>query len=388
MTDSAPTACWHVLQISDVLDEEFSTALARLVPVVAWRPQRTLVPWREASSAAPDPVHAGLWQGSFMLPRGYARFPRLARIGSSLLRQIGRATPDLSACTLLCTAPYFAPVAELWPGRVVYWLTDLIARYGSSQGIDVAALDRRMVAAADLVCPNSHRIADYLMEQAGCEPSRIVIVPNATRQQNLLPSASSRPGPLPPDVIGVTRPVAGVIGNLAGNMDWPWIEQTMLSVPAMSWIFVGPTSMPIADAAQSSARERVMRSAQAHFAGRKPYGELAQYARSFDVAVLPYLRCEPTYSGSSTRFYEHLAACRPMIATRGFAELTRMEPLLQLVDSPAEAADVLRRLLRQDFDDGQSEARWRASQHATWQVRSAAVVHALEARRPLLARIA
>ena len=35
---------------------------------------------------------------------------------------------------------------------------------------------------------------------------------------------------------------------------------------------------------------------------------LAAYARAFDVAVLPYRRVEPTYSGSSTRFYEHLAA--------------------------------------------------------------------------------
>ena len=76
--------------------------------------------------------------------------------------------------------------------------------------------------------------------------------------------------------------------------------------------------MAIEELVYSDARNRVMASPQARFVGRKPYGELASYARAFDVAILPYRLCEPTYSGSSTRFYEHLAACRPMIASKGF----------------------------------------------------------------------
>ncbi len=69
------------------------------------------------------------------------------------------------------------------------------------------------------------------------------------------------------------------------------------------------------------------------FVGLKSHGELQGYARSLDVAKLPYRKKEPAYPGSSTRFYEHLAAFRPMVATRGCAELTEKVPLLLLADT-------------------------------------------------------
>ena len=116
-----------------------------------------------------------------------------------------------------------------------------------------------------------------------------------------------------------------------------------------------------------------------HFVGPQPYGSLAAFARSFDVAILPYLRCEPTYSGSSTRFYEHLAACRPMLATRGLEELTRKPPLLRLIETPEQAAQALEELVSQHFDDGFLELRWRTSQRETWQDRARLVQSSLAA---------
>jgi hypothetical protein len=129
--------------------------------------------------------------------------------------------------------------------------------------------------------------------------------------------------------------------------------------------------MKIPEAAQSEARRRLLgRGGRIRFVGGKPYGELARYARAFDVAVMPYKKQEPTYSGSATRFYEHLAACRPMLATRGFHELLSKEPLLWLVDSGEEVATAIAALRRTGFRDGVEEIRWRASREGTWQVRA------------------
>ena len=114
--------------------------------------------------------------------------------------------------------------------------------------------------------------------------------------------------------------------------------------------------------------------------GRKPYGELQDYARALDVAVLPYRKKEPTFSGSSTRFYEHLAAGRPMVATRGFAELLEKEPLLTLVDTGAEIGDALEVLALRNFQDGQAEARWIASRTGTWEERARTMREALYSR--------
>jgi glycosyltransferase involved in cell wall biosynthesis len=165
--------------------------------------------------------------------------------------------------------------------------------------------------------------------------------------------------------------VAGVIGNLAMNMDWLFLEDAIAKTPDVSWVLVGPTDMSIPAAAQSEARSRLLgRRGRIRFTGAKPYGELARYARAFDVAVLPYRKQEPTYSGSATRFYEHLAACRPMLATRGFHELLSKEPLLRLVDSGEEASEAIGSLRRTGFRDGFEEMRWRASREGTWQVRA------------------
>ena len=181
-----------------------------------------------------------------------------------------------------------------------------------------------------------------------------------------------------PTVFDLARPIAGIIGNLAANMDWEFLRDCVARTPEFSWLFVGPTQMPVPDSAQSQARrELIGMGGRVRFIGSRPYGELQSYARAFDVAVLPYLRQEPTYSGSSTRFYEHLAACRPMIATRGFAELLGKEPLLELASDAEQAASSLRRLAAAGFRDGFEQMRWEASFEGTWERRAAAVQEAV-----------
>ncbi len=374
---------WHVLQLSDALDAEFSSALGESVPVLAWQPVRHVLPWSgaEQEHMLTDPP---LRVRQFPLLRGYSRFPISAvyDFGAVLAERIARQCETPAECPLVCTAPYFASVAERWPGPVVYWLTDLIAAYPSADADQVRRLDTYLCRSADLVCPNSYRLAEYLIEQAQCEPTKIQVIPNATRACNVLPRLPAQPAELPADLRDLPRPCAGIVGNLAGNLDWVFLEQLITKVPGFSWAFVGPTSMRIDDPVQRAAREVVMAHPAARFVGRKPYGELAAYARSFDVAVLPYLGVEPTYSGSSTRFYEHLVAGQPIVATRGFEELLRKEPLLRLVDSAEDAAAWLVELRARGFDDGLREVRWRASLSATWQHRARTMQEALVDRLP------
>ena len=395
---SSSSPLWHLLQVSDVLDTEFAAALAELVPVVAWEPQRSFFPGRIPAGKEDerlfynnslDQSEPPLRVRQLPLMRGFARKPisLIARTGPTVLARLLAQTPDPERSPLLCTAPFFAPVAERWPGPVIYWLADLIAEYPSQDRATVIRLDRRLCRAATLVCPNSERLRRYLIDHAACDPGKIHILPNATRASNLLPETPATPAPLPVTISHLTRPVAGVIGNMAGNVDWVLLERLIDLTPWLSWVFVGPVHMAIPDPVARRARSAVMAHPRTDFVGRKPYGELASYARSFDVAVLPYKQCEPTYSGSSTRFYEHLAACRPMIATRGLEELTRKVPLLSLIDTPEEAAEALDQLRTRNFDDGLAKTRWNASQDGTWQARASAIRQALAERLDSAAKV-
>ena len=379
---------WHYVQISDALDEEFVAALSRVVPVTAWRPRMlawALFPGHDHGEIPEPTTEPDLSQWSFPLQRGYARppFSWLARSGARLRARLLRRTQARPEdTTLVCSTPYHAPLAELWPGPVAYYLTDRIAAYEGADSARVKGLDRRMCAAARLVCPNSARLAHYLVGECGCDPTKLLIVPNATRATNLLLEPLLAPGDLPADAAGLERPIAGVIGNMGANLDWTLLRTMIVSAPEFHWLMVGPVGDDVVDPIERAARAEVLEMGErVRFVGKKPYGELASYARSLDVAVLPYRLREPTYSGSSTRFYEHLAATRPILSTRGFEELLHKPPLLRLFDTAEQGVDALRELHARGFNDGQIEARWRASRDGTWDRRAASMYEAIAASR-------
>ncbi len=374
---------WHILQLSDVLDFEFSTELARHSPVVLWEPSRSLLPLRPRfQESARDVPGTQLSVRSFPLVRGYARAPmsKLLRTGPVLVRRLSRHAPTPSQSVLVCTTPHFAPVAELWPGPVVYWITDLMIRYQFADAGTVLELDQRMCGAATLVCPASERIAQYLHRDARCALAKIEVLPNATRAANVLPAPLLAPDRVPGPGMPWAGPVAGVLGNLSDNMDWVFLDAVLEQTPWLHWAFVGPTRKPVEEASQGMAYDRVHRHPRTHFFGYQPYGDLHHFARAFSVAVLPYKRREPTFSGSSTRFYEHLAAGHPILATTGVAELLAKEPLLKLVRTPEQAVVALETLRANGFEDGQRHARWEASRHNTWRVRAEAMRAALARR--------
>jgi glycosyltransferase involved in cell wall biosynthesis len=377
---------WHVLDVGSTWLKEFAAALGPLVPSKFWSPEiRNFGRWEKWERVVQSP-NPELEYTRFPLQRGYARFPigDLLGIAPRLTEMLLRREPDPKSSTLICTTPFYAPVAERWPGRVVYYLTDLTAAYPGLNRRQIEALDRRMCRVADLICPNSWQTAGYLRRIAKADTKKIVVVPNATRESNLLSAPRQEPSPLPEDLADLPRPVVAVLGNLAFNMDWLFLREAVSRTRDFSWAFVGPTDMKIPDAAMRNARADLMKQGgRVRFTGPKPYGELCGYARSCDVAVLPYLMSEATFACSATRFYEHLAACRPMIATRAVEELLHKEPLLKLVDNAEQAERELRRLEARSFRDGYEETRWRASAAGTWEARAFAMVSALGKRRPV-----
>ena len=66
-----------------------------------------------------------------------------------------------------------------------------------------------------------------------------------------------------------------------------------------------------------------------------------------------------------------------MIATRGFEERARKEPLLRLIDTAAQGLKAIDELRSLDFNDGLLCLRWEASQQGTWQARAGTVQAAL-----------
>ncbi len=375
---------WHLLDVGSIWMKEFAAAVSASVPAKCWAPEIRNFGWREDWEKEIVLQDPHLRYTSFPLQRGYARFPikQWLPIKSQLLGRLLRNARNGESPTLVCSSPFYASVAERWPGRVIYYLTDLTAAYAGVNRRKIQELDRRLCRIADIVCPNSRRIGEYLRTEAACDAGKILVVPNATRASNVLREPLRLPADLPEDLADLPRPVVGVIGNLASNMDWHLLRGAIDQTPHVSWAFVGPVNMEIRETDLRAARlELMQRGGRVRFIGAKPYGALYKYARAFDVALLPYRKKEPTFSGSATRFYEHLAACRPILATPAVDELLDKEPLLNLVNSSEAVTMELERLRANRFQDHHEEARWKASRDATWEARAHLMLRAADPDR-------
>src|ERR1700733_14807263 len=184
-TSSYTTGLWHVVDTGSIWLKEFAFALGTLVPTRNWCPETRNFgmweDWQKIEQIADPPIS----MARFPLQRGYARFPvaQLFPFEETMVKRLIHQTQRAEVSTLICTSPYYAPLAERWPGRVVYYLTDLTKEYAGVNPSQVVACDRRMCSVAETVCPNSQRIAEYLRREAACDQEKITIIPNATRLQ-------------------------------------------------------------------------------------------------------------------------------------------------------------------------------------------------------------
>ena len=182
---------WHVLDVGSIWMKEFASALARIVPTMNWQPVMRRAGAFESWERREEIASPLLEVRHFPLQRGYSRFPLsvLANLGSRQSKRMVRAGEADEISPLICTTPFYAAVAERWKGPVIYYQTDLTCAYHGLDGKQIRALDSRLCRVATLVCPNSRRIAHYMVAEAGCDPAKIVIVPNATRAENVFEQA-------------------------------------------------------------------------------------------------------------------------------------------------------------------------------------------------------
>src|SRR5262249_9658485 len=151
---------WHVLDVGSVWIKEFASALASFTNTVNWAPVMSawgfMKEW-EREERLGDPV---LLIRRVPLQGGYSRFPisALTNLGKRQSKRMIRRSDFSPESPLICTTPFYAPVAESWPGPVIYYQTDLTIAYAGADAVTVRACDRRLCRVAAAVCPNSQRI--------------------------------------------------------------------------------------------------------------------------------------------------------------------------------------------------------------------------------------
>lgn len=197
-------------------------------------------------------------------------------------------------------------IAALPHGPLVYHCVDDLS---ALPGVDAAGFnqeEKRLLADCAVVFVTS------LALKAKCEPfnanthyfSNVADLDHFGRAQ--------QPGPVPADLAGIPTPRIGYVGALSDfKIDFALIHGVAQARPDWHWVVIGAERegqhSPLVDALRALPN--------VHFLGDKPYADLPDYLRGFDVGTLPTLINDYTRSMFPMKYFEYLAAGVPVVST-------------------------------------------------------------------------
>ncbi len=117
-----------------------------------------------------------------------------------------------------------------------------------------------------------------------------------------------------PELDGIPHPILGYFGTMDYVMDTELMAEVARLRPGWHWVLLGLKSNLVRVSAPNI-----------HFLGSKPYRDLPQYIRQFDVCVLPWRETNTfTSYGSAIKVREYLATGKPVV----------MAPLYEYLQTP------------------------------------------------------
>jgi hypothetical protein len=132
------------------------------------------------------------------------------------------------------------------------------------------------------------------------------------------------------------HPVIGFFGLIADWIDLDLIRFLAASRPQWDVVLIGKI---VTDT-------RILENLpNIHMIGRKPYQALPNYAKAFDIAMVPFAMNELTLAANPLKMREYLAAGLPVVAT-ALPEAEKMKAVLEVGRDKAEFLDKLDKIVQ------------------------------------------
>ena len=170
----------------------------------------------------------------------------------------------------------------------------------------------------------------------GVAEDRILLSPNAVDAEHFC-GANCEMQSTPNRIRGIIqlgRPVVGYFGAVAPWLDYKLIDEILQRCSDMEFLFVGPDY-------RDGSRDLPGR-ANCHWIGPVEYAELPQYAKHFDVAIIPFAEGEIARTTSPLKLFEYFALQKPVIVTTGMDECVAYPEVLH-GDTAPEFARMIRK---------------------------------------------
>ena len=275
------------------------------------------------------------------------------------------ADRGITGAVVVIQHPYWTPLAEAmrersgWP--IVYDCMDDHSGFWDV-GPEVLGLERRLIAAADLVVASSRRLHQGIRARSRSS----ALIRNACEYEHFCgldvrPSAPSR------------RPTIGYYGAIAEWFDGGLVARLAELRPEWRFELIGSTLGGNVRALETLPNVRLR--------GECSYAELPGRIADWDAFMIPFRRLPLTEATNPVKVYEMLATGRPVVAV-GLPELVPIarKGLIRLASTAEQFAAALQEMLLDEAPE-LGEARRAFARRNTWSVRHRALAIAIESIR-------
>jgi glycosyltransferase involved in cell wall biosynthesis len=247
---------------------------------------------------------------------------------------------------------------------VIYYCIDDYAALPDVDARAVAEMDAHLTHQADQVFVASSRM---LEAKRRLKPST-VLSPHGV-DVALFRTASDPLLAIAPAARSLPRPVIGFYGLIEEWIDLDLIADLARRRPRWTFLMIGRLAV---DAGPLKALPNVV------FAGPQPYRSLPNWARAFDVAIIPYRLTRQVVNSAPLKLREYLATGIPVVAVPA-PEIERHAGLVRLARGPEQFIREIEAALHTDTDADRAR-RIAAMSAMTWDARVSEVVDIVEHR--------
>jgi glycosyltransferase involved in cell wall biosynthesis len=158
--------------------------------------------------------------------------------------------------------------------------------------------------------------------------------------------------PLPPRVASLPRPIVGFFGLLASFTNLELLATAARRHPDKSFVVLGRRAVDI------SAIQNIP---NLHYLGEVPYEELPDYARSFDIGLIPFVINDLTTAANPLKALEYLALGIPVVST-DIPAVHRFQPMVHIAQDNDHFVELIGHALRSCGEEMARACTWQAAQ--------------------------
>jgi glycosyltransferase involved in cell wall biosynthesis len=322
--------------------------------------------------APPREVRPGLWVWSpLAIPLQQSAFYRglnraLTQVGLGIWIRILRLRPEI-LWTYSPLTPAFYEVGA-YDFSVYHAVDDIKAQPGMPREV-IETAEHQLAQQCDVIFTTSEKL------QASLSPlnANTFYFPNVADYRHFS-SALDAELAAADDLAPLGKPCIGFIGAVSSyKLDMEMILQIAKRRPDWRFAFVGE----IGEGDPLTRVDAFTGVANISFLGGRPYSQLPAYLKGFDVAIIPSLINEYTVSMFPMKFFEYLAAGKPVVATRLPALAEFAEYVHTADDAPAFEAAIEQALAGLGPPLG---ARLRLAEQHTYEARTTKMMQIVNAR--------